>query len=51
MLFSTVVYRLGFNGQEKYDEVSGTANSVIAKFWEYDNSISFPESLPFKSIK
>jgi hypothetical protein len=40
----TRVYRFGFNRQEKDDEVSGTANSVIAKFCEYVNSISFLES-------
>ena len=29
-------YRYGFNGQEKDDEIKGSANSYTASFWEYD---------------
>ncbi|MES2727912.1 MAG: peptidoglycan DD-metalloendopeptidase family protein [Bacteroidota bacterium] len=30
------MYRFGFNGQEKDDEVSGVGNTMTATFWEYD---------------
>lgn len=30
------VYRFGFNGQERVDEVAGNGNHNTAKFWEYD---------------
>jgi hypothetical protein len=30
------VYRYGFNGQEKSDEIAGEGNHNTAEFWEYD---------------
>jgi len=33
------VYRFGFNGQEKDDEVSGVGNSNTAAYWQYDNRL------------
>lgn len=33
------VYRYGFNGQEKSDEIKGEGNSYTAQFWEYDPRI------------
>jgi len=32
----TGVYRFGFNGQERDDEVAGGGNIMSAEFWEYD---------------
>jgi RHS repeat-associated protein len=32
-------YRYGFNGQEKVDEIAGSANSYTAEFWQYDPRI------------
>ncbi len=37
--FSSPVYRYGFNGQEKDDEVAGTGNSYTAEFWQYDSRL------------
>jgi len=34
--FSSEKYWLGFNGQEKDDEVAGAGNTNTAMFWEYD---------------
>ena len=34
--YSSPVYRYGFNGQEKDDDVSGTGNTNYAEYWEYD---------------
>jgi hypothetical protein len=34
--FSSDLYRYGFNGQEKSDEIAGTGNHTTAQFWEYD---------------
>jgi hypothetical protein len=36
----TGVYRFGFNGQEKDDEVAGAGNIMTAEFWEYDARLS-----------
>ena len=33
------LYRFGFNGQEKDDEVSGPGNTNSALFWEYDTRL------------
>ena len=33
------LYRYGFNGQEKSDEIKGEGNSYTAEFWEYDPRI------------
>ena len=33
---STAFYRLGFQGQEHDDEVSGSGNHYTAQYWEYD---------------
>jgi len=33
------VYRFGFNGQEKDDEVDGAGNINSAKFWEYNTRL------------
>jgi len=33
------VYRFGFNGQEKDNEVSGFGNSNTAEFWQYDSRL------------
>ncbi|TWF40340.1 YD repeat-containing protein [Chitinophaga polysaccharea] len=33
------VYRYGFNGMEKSDEIKGEGNSYTAEFWEYDPRI------------
>jgi hypothetical protein len=30
------IYRYGFNGQEKSDEIAGEGNHTTAEFWEYD---------------
>ncbi|NII25345.1 hypothetical protein HB364_09650 [Pseudoflavitalea sp. X16] len=30
------IYRYGFNGQEKSNEIKGNGNSYTAEFWEYD---------------
>ena len=30
------VYRFGFNGHEKNDEIQGTGHSVSAQYWQYD---------------
>lgn len=30
------LYRYGFNGQEKSDEIKGEGNSYTAEYWEYD---------------
>lgn len=35
----TRVYRYGFNGQEKDDEVSSAGNTMTAEFWEYDTRL------------
>ena len=35
----TGVYRFGFNGQMKDDEVSGAGNSYTAEFWQYDGRL------------
>jgi len=32
----TKVYRYGFNGQERSDEINGAGNHNTAEFWEYD---------------
>jgi YD repeat-containing protein len=32
-------YRLGFNGQEKDNEISGNGNSYTATYWEYDTRL------------
>ena len=37
--FSSPVYRYGFNGQEKDDEVSGSGNTNTAEYWEYDTRL------------
>ncbi len=37
--FSSPVYRYGFNGQEKDDEVSGEGNTNTAEYWEYDTRL------------
>ena len=34
------VYRYGFNGQEKDDEVAGEGNSNTAHFWQYDTRLA-----------
>jgi len=36
---SAGVYRYGFQGQEKDDEVSGSGNSYTAEFWQYDSRL------------
>jgi len=33
------VYRYGFNGQEKTDELKGSGNHYTAEFWEYDSRL------------
>jgi hypothetical protein len=33
------LYRFGFNGQEKDDEVSGSGNSNTAEYWQYDTRL------------
>ena len=33
------LYRYGFNGQEKSDEIKGDGNSYTAEFWEYDSRL------------
>ena len=37
--FSGPVYRYGFNGQEKDDEVSGEGNTNTAEYWEYNTRL------------
>ncbi len=32
----SIVYRYGFNGMEKVDELKGSGNHYTAPFWEYD---------------
>lgn len=36
---SNGVYRFGFNGQERDDEVAGAGNTMTAEFWEYDSRL------------
>jgi RHS repeat-associated protein len=33
------VYRCGFNGQEKDDEIAGSGNSYTAEYWQYDSRL------------
>ena len=33
------LYKYGFNGQEKDDEVSGTGSSYTAEYWQYDSRL------------
>lgn len=33
------VYRFGFNGQEKVNEIAGVGNHTTAPFWEYDTRL------------
>ncbi len=37
--FNSEGFRLGFNGQEKDDEVSGKGNSYTAEYWQYDSRL------------
>ena len=37
--FNLASARVGFNGQEKDDEVSGSGNSNTAEFWQYDTRL------------
>ena len=37
--FSSNLYRYGFNGMEKDDEVKGEGNSYTAEFWQYDSRL------------
>ena len=41
----TNVYRFGFNGQEKDNEVAGFGNITTAEFWEYDCRLEKPVKL------
>jgi hypothetical protein len=34
--WQSTMYRFGFNGQEKDNDVSGVGNTMTAEFWEYD---------------
>lgn len=34
-----IVYRFGFNGQERDDEIAGAGNINTAEFWEYDSRL------------
>ncbi len=33
------LYRFGFNGQEKDDEIAGSGNSYTAEYWQYDSRL------------
>lgn len=49
------VYRYGFNGQEKSDEIKGEGNSYHAEFWEYDPRLGRrwnmdPKAVPWESV-
>ena len=44
------LYRYGFNGQEKSDEIKGNGNSYTAEFWEYDPRIGRRWNLDPKPI-
>ncbi len=37
--YSSPVYRYGYNGQEKDDEVSGEGNTNTAEYWEYNTRL------------
>ena len=36
---NSALYRFGFNGQEKDDEVYGEGKSYSAEFWQYDTRL------------
>ncbi len=48
------VYRFGFNGKERDDEIAGVGNTMTAEFWEYDSRLGVrwnidPLSFPWQS--
>ncbi len=45
------IYRFGFNGQEKDNEIAGRGNSMTAQFWKYDTRLGRRSNLdPFDQI-
>lgn len=47
-MHNSIIYRYGFNGQEKDDEIKGAGNSYTAEFWEYDPRVGRRWNLDFR---